>query len=99
MKRYVGRREGYATLVTVDGHSLDPRLDLWNHSPTGFEWGNDGSGPAQLALAILADYFGDDEQALDCYQGFKRAVVSTLPYRGWTLTAEQIEHALRLCAA
>jgi hypothetical protein len=99
MKRYQGRREGHATLVTVDGHALNPRIDLWNHSPTGFEWGYGGSGPAQLALAILADYFGDDEQALDCYQSFKRAVVSTLPYRGWTLTAEQIEHALRLCAA
>jgi hypothetical protein len=26
---------------------LDPRLDLYNHSPTGFCWGTNGSGPAQ----------------------------------------------------
>jgi hypothetical protein len=96
MKRYEGRREGHAALVTVEGRPLNPRLDLWNHSPTGFEWGYGGSGPAQLALAILADYFGNDEQALVFYQGFKRAVVSKFPYRGWTLSAEQIEQALQV---
>ena len=65
MKRYEGRREGYAAIVTVDGRRLNPRLDLWNHSPTGFEWGYGGSGPAQLALAILADHLGNDEQAFE----------------------------------
>lgn len=39
---------------------LDPRLDLRNHSPTGFAWGYGGSGPAQLALAILADFFASN---------------------------------------
>ena len=29
------------------------------HSPTGFEIGYGGSGPADLALAILADWTGD----------------------------------------
>ena len=51
MKTYQGKRTGYAVDVTVDGRALDPRFDLWNHSPTGFEWGYGGSGPAQLALA------------------------------------------------
>ena len=37
-------------------HPLHKRLDLANHSPTGFSWGYGGSGPAQLALAILAHY-------------------------------------------
>lgn len=36
---------------------LDPRTDIVNHSPTGFEYGYGGSGPAQLAIGILADYF------------------------------------------
>jgi len=27
------------------------------HSPDGFAWGYHGSGPADLALAILVDYF------------------------------------------
>ena len=33
-------------------HQLPLRLDLANHSPTGFSWGYGGSGPAQLALAL-----------------------------------------------
>jgi hypothetical protein len=32
-------------------------LDEVNHSPTGFEWGYNGSGPSQLAYAILRTYF------------------------------------------
>ena len=81
--------------MTVNGRPLDPRLDLWNHSPTGFEWGYPGSGPAQLALALLADHLGDHSEAVNLHQDFKRAVIATLPYRGWTLSSEQIREALR----
>ena len=95
MKRYAGRRQGYVVNVTVDGRRLNPRLDLWNHSPTGFEWGYGGSGPAQLALAILADHCGDDEQALNFYQRFKWAVIAELPHREWTLTSEDIDCVLQ----
>jgi len=95
MKHYEGRREGYAVIVTVDGRPLNPRLDLWNHSPTGFEWGYCGSGPAQLALAILADHCKDDERALNFHHRFKWAVIAELPGRGWTLTSDEIEQTLR----
>jgi hypothetical protein len=94
MKHYSGRREGYAVIVTVDGRRLNPRFDLWNHSPTGFEWGYAGSGPAQLALAILADHLGNDEQALNFYQRFKWAVIAELPHREWILTSDDIAQAL-----
>ena len=94
MKRYEGRREGYAVTVTVDGRRLNPRLDLWNHSPTGFEWGYGGSGPAQLALAILADHLGDDRQAFDFHHRFKWAVIAELPGRGWRLTSLEIDAVL-----
>ena len=94
MKRYEGRREGHAADVTVDGRPLNPRLDLWNHSPSGFEWGYGGSGPAQLALALLADHLGNDDTAIGLHQDFKSRVVASLPYRGWTLTGEQIRNAL-----
>ena len=95
MKRYEGRREGHAVVVTVNDRPLNPRLDLWNHSPTGFEWGYGGSGPAQLALALLADHFADKEQALRLYQSFKFAVVVKLPKKGWTLTSDQIRQVLQ----
>jgi hypothetical protein len=94
MKRYEGRRQGYAVIVTVDGRPLNPRLDLWNHSPTGFEWGYGGSGPAQLALAILADHFGNDEQAFNFHHRYKWEVIAELPKRSWTLTSQDIDLVL-----
>ncbi len=94
MKTYEGKREGYAVLVTVNGHPLNPRLDLWNHSPNGFEWGYGGSGPAQLALALLANHLADDRQALDIYQRFKWAVIVELPRKSWTLSSQEIDQSL-----
>jgi hypothetical protein len=95
MKTYEGVRRFYAVDVTVDGRPLNPRLDLYNHSPTGFEWGYCGSGPAQLALAILADHLGDDRQALNVYQRFKWAVVVELPLKHWTLTGHDVDQAIQ----
>ena len=94
MKYYSGRREGQTVIVMVDGQRLSPRLDLRNHSPTGFEWGYSGSGPAQLALAILADHCANDERALNYYQRFKWAVIVELPPREWILTSEEVRQAL-----
>jgi hypothetical protein len=90
MKRYQGTREGRVADVRVDGRLLNPRLDLWNHSPSGFEWGYGGSGPAQLALALLADHLQNDEEAVQLHQEFKFAVVAGLPYRGWMLTSVEL---------
>ncbi len=94
METYQGTRTPDGCRVTVsDGtgpeRPLRLRLDLCNHSPTGFEWGYGGSGPAQLALALLADALGNDETALGHYQEFKRAVVTGLP-ASWTLTEGDI---------
>lgn len=54
---YVGRGQ-WECVIVVDGREgrLNPRYDLANHSPDGFAWGYPGSGPAQLALAILANH-------------------------------------------
>jgi DNA primase len=95
-KIYEGERNQERELiVTVNGSLLDPRLDLRNHSPTGFECGYSGSGAAQLALAILADHLRSDERALECYQDFKWKVVAGLPKSGWTLFTDQIDEALK----
>jgi hypothetical protein len=58
---------------------LDWYLDLANHSPTGLTWGFLGSGPAQCALAILADATGNPELAKRYHQRFKREVIATFP--------------------
>ena len=95
MNRYTGTRNCGAIDVRVDGVPLNPRFDLRLHSPNGFEWGYGGSGPAQLALAILANHFGDDEWALNLYQRFKWAVIAQLPWKEWTLTSVEIDHILQ----
>jgi hypothetical protein len=81
--------------ASCNGHALDPRFDLRFHSPDGFEWSYSGSGPAQLALAILADHLGDDQQALNLYQRFKWAIVARLPRKGWILTDQVIDQVLQ----
>jgi hypothetical protein len=93
---YEGRREHSAVVVTVNGRPLNPRLDLYNHSPTGFEWGYGGSGPSQLALAIVADHLGNDREALNLYQRFKWAVIAELPRnKRWILTSHDIDRVLQ----
>jgi hypothetical protein len=94
MSRYEGIRTKAGPIVMVNGELLDLRLDLRNHSPTGFEWGYCGSGPAQLALAILAHHLEDDEQTLNLYQRFKWTIVVELPRSGWTLTTSQLNQIL-----
>jgi hypothetical protein len=70
---------GGSGIVLIGGKILDmnPSLKLRNHSPTGFAWGYGGSGPSQLALAILLEVT-DEESALRLYQQFKWDVVSRL---------------------
>ena len=94
MKTYEGRRDRNDALVTANGRPLNPRLDLRNHSPTGFEWGYGGSGPAQLALALLADHLGHDQEAVDLHQRFKWNVVAEFPPKHWTLTSAEIDKAI-----
>jgi hypothetical protein len=73
-------------------YPLKLRLDLSNHSPVGFAWGNNGgSGGAQLALALLADATGDNDRAVQLYQAFKRVKITKLdPSANWTMTDEEI---------
>lgn len=94
-KEYRGRRTEDGTIVTVNGQPLNPRHDLYNHSPDGFEWGYAGSGPAQLALAILADHLGNDQLALVYYQAFKSDVVTALKEDEWVLTGDDVSVALQ----
>ena len=97
MKTYRGKRNPDAVgpcKVYVTGNDrttrdLNPRYDLVNHSPDGFQWGYGGSGPAQLAIALVADTIGHDYVAKLCYQQFKREVVAGLPDT-FEITNEQI---------
>ncbi len=72
---------------------IDKSLKVWRHSPSGFEWGYGGSGPAQTALAILLDYTGDEKLAAQLHQEFKREKVGPLGDR-WIITSGEIDRWL-----
>jgi hypothetical protein len=97
-KTYIGipHREsglGQPVVTVCDGQkcqALPLRLDLFNHSPSGFSWGYGGSGPAQLALALLADALEDDDRAIRLHHDFKFKVVAAWPEgERWWITADQ----------
>ncbi len=77
--------------VTKDDGILSPipSQQLWNHSPDGFNWGYGGSGPAQLALALLYDVTKDKEIALAHHQDFKWACVAGWG-ENWMITTQEI---------
>lgn len=91
----IGQDEAGGSRVRVihEGRNdpLNLRLDLRNHSPTGFNWGYGGSGPAQLALAILADFTGQDDLAQVIYQEFKFAIIARMDAKlNWALSGNQL---------
>ena len=83
--------------VKIDGVALSPKRSqkLINHSPDGFAWGGyEGSGPAQLALAILLAAGMPSKRALTLYQRFKREIIARQPQgKDWTLTINVDEWA------
>jgi len=75
--------------VMVNGKPLKHRV---RHSPTGFEWGYGGSGPADLALSILWDFLGREPKPIE-YMRFKEQFVAGWSDR-WSITGKEIENWL-----
>jgi hypothetical protein len=96
-RTYCGLRQpDGTTVVSVNGQPLDLRGDFRKQSATAFDWGYEGSGgPAQLALAILADHWANDERARRHYERFVRRVIRNLPKQGWSMTGEEIDSSLQ----
>lgn len=84
--------------VMINGKILSPKRSqsVFNHSPDGFNWGYSGSGPAQLSLAILLEFFGE-KLALKFYQEFKSDVISKIPQgKNFDLTEEFVKNWVRV---
>jgi len=93
MKTYRGSRErGKVWIESAEyeggWRDLPLRPDVFDHSPSGFEWGYLGSGPAQLALAILCDYLGDPQLAVRFHQELTEESVARWKDDEWTLTEQ-----------
>lgn len=73
-RRVFIRREGSAVWKEL---TPDESLKHVRHSPDGFAWGYDGSGPSQLAFAILLELY-NAEIAGRYYMAFRTAVLAKL---------------------
>lgn len=80
-----GDHEANELFINSNKINLAKSLKVRNHSPTGFNWGYGGSGPAQTALAILLHYV-DAKTAQQYYQDFKFGWVAGLPQSNFTKT-------------
>jgi hypothetical protein len=70
---------------------LDPRMDLELCSPDGLSWGYPGSGPAQLAVAMLMEVLGDPERVQRIRHQFHDRFVARIPQnRNWTADGADI---------
>lgn len=103
-KTYIAQRPpddeiGDCRVFVEEGGQARPLQHVRLHSD-GFEWGYGGSGPADLALSILADHFGErptreqlnrgDCRCWHLHQPFKWQFIAGADRRGFTLTSEQI---------
>ncbi len=106
MKFYQGQRSMNELSVCVNGRRDLPLRHINHHSPDGFEWGYGGSGPADLALAILVDFLEEDPKevlvslktgqgepsaAVHAHQRFKDKFIVGLPKDHWRLTEDEIK--------
>lgn len=75
--------------VWLDGKMLlpDRSQKIINHSPDGFNWGYAGSGPAQLALAVMLELTGKYAD----YQTFKFNLIAKLPQEDFSIIFDLAE--------
>lgn len=98
MKQYIGYRAGGDCLIEVreDGEKIGRPLEhRVRHSPSGFEWGYHGSGPADAARSILFDHIGHDAHPA-IYQRFKSTIIAQIPQamEQWRMSSTDIDLAL-----
>lgn len=86
MTEHILKGEFKTRRVWVDDKLLDNErvlrvqyaLDRPRHSPDGFNWGYSGSGPAQLAFAVLLEVAPWD---IEQYQKLKEKLIARLPFQ------------------
>lgn len=93
MKVYEGTRTIDGVFVTVDLKPLEIGNSKYLISANGFEWSYEGVEPAQLALSILYDYWGDIDRALLYHQRFMSRVISKLENQ-WRIVGDEIDTVL-----
>lgn len=82
-------------VMVTDGKITEPLRHIVRHSPDGFSWGFQGSGPAELAHCLLVDHLGHEVEPA-VYQAFKVEVIAGLPGdESWEMHSEFVDYWLR----
>ena len=92
-KRYQGERTIDGLRVTVNGELLPDHSEIKEFTAHGFEWSYEGTSPQQLALAILADFLDDTNEAIRLSEPFMKTVIANLD-NDWTLTGPEVSKAI-----
>lgn len=80
-KKYDGYRDhGRLKVQVVTGNVIKPLRHVELHSPDGFECGYGGSGPADLALSILADHLDEKPTSRELRQGYFHPTIDELKH-------------------
>lgn len=84
VKSYIAQRGPFSVSCTVipEEGSPYPLPHLVHHSPDGYEYGYEGSGPSELARSIVADLLGNKDPDPAIYHSFKRRVIAHLEGNG-----------------
>lgn len=103
MATFKGYRQGQSgggCLVTVENERGDelvlamPRLSRreLRHSPDGFQFGYSGSGPTELARAILVYLYPEDDRVRHprCYRSFRDTFLSRIKVDSFSLEEKEI---------
>jgi hypothetical protein len=111
---YIIERNGQSAKVTAEvvtylgsrAITREPLTHVIVHSPDGFETGYGGSGPADLALSILADHFHERQTVIEAtrfenaccprawklHQDFKwHFIAKGAAWGGFRITSREIE--------
>lgn len=76
---------GAAILVYAEDCPAYKLRHMIVHSPSGMAWGYGGSGPADLALSILADHLGEAD-AIPAHQRYNHDIAREIQRtRAWML--------------
>lgn len=71
---------------------ISSRFEI-RHSPDGFQWGYSGSGPTELARAILLAVIPRDDRVRHprCYRTFRDRFISRIKADEFTLDSKEVE--------
>jgi hypothetical protein len=73
------------------GEKIDPLEDLVEEGAKGFNWGYGGTGPANLALCIVKDFFGKEAPQVQFYHDLKWNVIAGLKQgQSFQITSEDL---------